>query len=427
MQAMMWVALLPLAAAFGLWAVQRPVRLFAAYAAVMPFGSVFAVPLGLPRSFTTASSILGGVTTVVLAWHIVRHRRSTPPLSGSSGLWLIFLGLSAASVAWSLKPATSVDDVFVLGSLVLLYLVVVLYPFSPRDLARVADGIIVGTAITGAYGVFLALTSNLQTTRAGVSRFEITGAGGGEGGDPNITAAALLLGFAVALHGAFRPTASIRQRSFYVAATMLGGAGITLTASRGGLLAMVAIVIYTVLTHGRGIALVLALAMVVIPSVFLVPDTLAERIDNTGTSGRSQIWEIALESCPEHCAVGSGLGTFPDVHERGLLTTPDATGTKLRFQAHSIWLEVLVELGVIGLALFASALLLLGNDLRQVPLQSRYGAGAGFLALLVTGSFLSSTTFKYFWLVLMYATVVVNVNRLHGRRKPRRRIARAHL
>lgn len=430
MQTMMLLAVIPAVAAAGIWALQKPVRMFAAYAAVMPFGSAFALPLGLPRSFTTLSSIVGAAATVTLAWDLARNRRTSPPISTPTTLWLLLLGLAAASVSWSINPAASMDDTYVLGSLVVFYLVVALYPFTSQDLSIVRDGIAAGTGATGAYALVLAATSNLPTTNAGVARFEVTGAGGGEGGDPNITAAALLLGFSVALHSAFQPGISPRRRMFYMLATVLSGAGITLTASRGGLLALIAVVLYTVLTRGSGVVAVLALVTVFASAVLLVPDTLAERMDNTGTTGRSQIWEIALESCPEHCATGSGLGTFPDVHERGVLTIPDATGDKLRFEAHSIWLETLVELGVLGFALLSGALLLLGRELWRLPVQARHGALAGLVALLITSSFLSNALFKYFWLVVMYGTIVVNVSRLHGvkagttQRARARRVAR---
>jgi len=417
MSTVIWLALLPLVLAVGLWAFQRPPRVFAIYAAVIPFGSTFALPLGLPRSFTTISSILAALTVVALTWGLVR-RRLHNPLTLATSLWLLFLSLAAASAAWSLRPAATVDDVFVLGSLVILYLVVALYPFERNDLAFVANAIVVGTALTGAYAIALAATSNLPETGAGLARFEITGAGGGEGGDPNITAAALLLGFAIALHDALQPGISRAMRVGYLIATVLTAIGIVLTVSRGGIIAAGIVVAIVVVKQRRGAITILILGLVMAPALFLIPDTVAERSDNTGTSGRTAIWEIALESCPEYCVTGSGFATFPDVHEEHLLTTPDATGTKLRFQAHSIWLGTLIELGVLGLVLATVALVALGWDLWRVPSRFRAGALAGLVGLIVTNSFLSNSTFKYFWLVLMYGTIVVNVNRMWSRDTP---------
>jgi O-antigen ligase len=417
MSAVIALAFVPLVVAAGLWAFQKPARVFGIYAAAIPFGSTFALPIGLPRSFTTISSILAALTVIALAWGLARRRLYNSPTLATS-LWLLFLGLAAASVAWSIRPAETIDDVFVLGSLVILYLVVALYPFDRDDLAFVANGIVVGTALTGAYAIALAVTSNLPETGAGLARFEITGAGGGEGGDPNITAAALMLGFAIALHETLQPDISRIMRVGYLIATALTAIGIVLTVSRGGLLAAGIVVVVIVVKQRRGAITILILGLVMIPALFLIPDTVSERSDNTGTSGRSEIWEIALESCPQYCATGSGFATFPDVHEERLLTTPDATGTKLRFQAHSIWLGTLVELGVLGLVLLIGALVALGRDLWRVPSQARAGALAGLVGLVVTSSFLSNSTFKYFWLAIMYGTIVVNVNRMWGRKTP---------
>lgn len=416
MSTVMLLAFLPLLAAGALWMFQRPVRAFGLYAAVLPFGSTFAVPLGLPRSFTTLSSILAGIAAITLIWDFARRRLRPAPPTLVMSLWLLFLALAAASAAWSIRPAATVDDVFVLASLVILYLLVALYPFERDDVAFVANSIVVGTALTGAYAVVLAVTSNLPETAAGLARFEITGAGGGEGGDPNITAAALMLGFAIALHEALEHGIPRTARLAYLIATALTAIGIVLTVSRGGLLAAGIVVLVTIMKQRRGAIMLLILGLLMVPALFLIPDTVAERSDNTGTSGRSAIWEIAIESCPEYCVTGSGFGTFPDVHEERLLTTPDATGTKLRFQAHSIWLGTLIELGVLGLALLIGALAALGWDLWRVPSQVRGGALAGLIGLVVTGSFLSNTTFKYFWLVIMYGTIVVNVNRMWSRR-----------
>ena len=415
MSTVILLAFLPLLLAAGFWTFQKPARVFGLYAAVLPFGSTFALPIGLPRSFTTISSILAGLAVIALVWDFARRRLHPVPPKLSTSLWLLFLALAAASAAWSIRPAATVDDVFVLASLVILYLVVALYPFERDDVAFVTNSIVVGTALTGAYAVALAVTSNLPKTAAGLARFEITGAGGGEGGDPNITAAALMLGFAIALHDALDHGIPRAARLGYAIATALTAVGIVLTVSRGGLLAAGIVVLVTVAKQRRGAIMILILGLVMVPALFLIPDSVAERSDNTGTSGRSGIWEIALESCPDYCAIGSGLGTFPDVHEEQLLTTPDATGTKLRFQAHSIWLGTLIELGVLGLALVAAAMVALGWNLWRVPSQVRGGALAGLIALAITSTFLSSLSFKYFWLVIMYGTIVVNVNRMWDR------------
>lgn len=148
------------------------------------------------------------------------------------------------------------------------------------------------------------------------------------------------------------------------------------------------------------------IALAVLPVVLLAPSTFQERADNTGTSGRTGIWELAIESCPQYCPVGSGTGTFPDVHEDRILVSPGAQGTKLRFQAHSIWFEAMIELGVVGLGLVLAATYFLVREQMSISSAERHGALAALVGLLFTSSFLSTLTFKYFWLVLMYCVLV---------------------
>ena len=74
------------------------------------------------------------------------------------------------------------------------------------------------------------------------------------------------------------------------------------------------------------------------------------RLGNVSFDGRVQIWEEAMRGVPQHLLTGTGAGTF--------------TFTNYRYRAvpwivkhaHSQWVNVLSEMGVVGLALFAVAI-----------------------------------------------------------------------
>lgn len=404
------LALLPAGVAALIWLLRRPARAVAVYAAAMPVGSAFALPVGLPRSFTTASSLIGGVAAVAMLRQMLLRRAAVTRPHPAVAVWLFLLAHAAVTATWSIAPGVTLDALLVLTSLVALFVVAALYPFTKADVATISGGIVIGSALTGVYGIFLAASSSLQTTGAGVARFAVTGGGAGEDADPNITAAALLLGFAIAVGDSFSMDDRRMQRWSVVATALIGG-GIVLTASRGGLLAAALVVVITALRHRRGITTVAVIGLVMLPSLLLIPETLAERVDNTGTTGRAEIWELAISSCPEYCARGSGYGTFGEVHEAAFLDEPGASGLRMRFQAHSIWFEALIELGVTGLVVTAVALIWLAQDLWRLPVAIGGGAFTGVVALLVTNSFLSTSTFKYFWLVIMFGTIVYGVHR----------------
>ena len=72
-------------------------------------------------------------------------------------------------------------------------------------------------------------------------------------------------------------------------------------------------------------------------------------------------------------------------------------------------------MGFVGLLLVIAALLSLGRDIWRVPIWAREGRLAALIGLLVASSFLSNLAFKYFWLVIMYGTILVNVYRMGER------------
>ncbi|MDH5373086.1 MAG: O-antigen ligase family protein, partial [Acidimicrobiia bacterium] len=287
-------------------------------------------------------------------------------------------------------------------------------PISVNDLKMIRVWIATGAGATGFYALSLAATGNLPTTGAGVARFEITGAGGGEGGDPNITAAALVVPIAVALWEGLNPERSRRERVFFLLAAAGAGVAVLLTASRGGLISVAIVAIITVLSYRRGVVSLALLGLLVLPAVLLAPSTFETRAGNSGTTGRTEIWRLAIESCPEYCPTGSGFGTFADVHETAFLISEEATGTQLRYQAHSIWFGVLIELGVLGFVLLVAALTITVRDVFRLPESSRGGALAGMVGLLVASTFLSDLTFKFFWMALIYSVLVVSSTETQG-------------
>lgn len=81
----------------------------------------------------------------------------------------------------------------------------------------------------------------------------------------------------------------------------------------------------------------------------LRPGTPAEHILSAGGSGRWQFWAAAVDQFEHHPIVGDGAGTYPawwDEHRTVALITHDA---------HSLYLQTLGELGVVGFLLLAGA------------------------------------------------------------------------
>jgi hypothetical protein len=79
--------------------------------------------------------------------------------------------------------------------------------------------------------------------------------------------------------------------------------------------------------------------------------SLNNRLFSLSSSGRLELWRIAVHDFERHPLAGSGSGTYEGVY---LLNRP--TSGKVR-DAHSLYVEVLGELGVVGLVLLVAALL----------------------------------------------------------------------
>ncbi len=90
----------------------------------------------------------------------------------------------------------------------------------------------------------------------------------------------------------------------------------------------------------------------------------AERLVTLNTSGRIAIWREAVRQSRYDRIAGTGAGTFPFTHYR----FRDIGGVVKH--AHNQWLNVLSELGVVGLALFVASVVLfvaamVGNPFSQ--------------------------------------------------------------
>lgn len=115
---------------------------------------------------------------------------------------------------------------------------------------------------------------------------------------------------------------------------------------------------------------------------------LAGRFGSLSGNGRYYYWKVAIQATSDKRLTGSGPGTFQ------LLWQPRAPFYSPVINAHSLYIETLAEVGIIGLALLAGFLLVaLGAALRLVartasdPRTQAAGAAAALLAFMVSASF----------------------------------------
>jgi O-antigen ligase len=207
--------------------------------------------------------------------------------------------------------------------------------------------------------------------------------------------------------------AATRSRPVHVAAALALELGIVMTGSRGGLLASLAVLGVVVLYGSARRAIKVTVAAVAV--VFLVgllvvqPARIGERqvTQTQSSSGRTDIWTVALHACPDYCVSGAGWGTFPILYSQQLEEVPQARVLVqgVAYQPHDIFLLALLETGVFSLVLLVAGLgVALVGSLR-LPAAVRAPPTAAVLGTVVSSIFLSNLEFKFLWVVLAYPVV----------------------
>lgn len=402
--AVLLVAAIVLAVVF-VASLRSPVRmLLAPYAFLVPFGSGIVLPIGLPSPFNTLTTLVGAAATVGLVVHGVMNRGGPPRLVRAVPAWLLFLAVCTLTYFWSIKPEATIDNLLVLAPLIGLFVLVALLPIDRSDVAVLERAVIAGGVVAGAYALYLLVGPGLPATEHGVPRFALAG---GVEGDPNITAASLLLPLALSLGRGLHSDRG-NERVVCLLAAGLIAAGIALTGSRGGIVAGIVVLAALAFHERRRVVTVsfavLALAGGVV-AFSLAPEGLQQRLQRTDSTHRTAIWRVGLEACPTYCVHGSGWGTFPSVYNLALGQARDAEGYRLGFKAHNIWLRAPLEGGVLALVFMIAALAATLLDVLRLPSSLRGPPLAALIGLLVSNTFLSNVDFKYFWLVLIHATM----------------------
>jgi O-antigen ligase len=198
------------------------------------------------------------------------------------------------------------------------------------------------------------LTGGLQTAHDYGNR--LTGAAG----DPNYLAAGILAAAVLAI-ALIATSRRWLLKLVLMAALVILALGFAATQSRGAILGMAAATVCAlILFPRRRLAILGALAVLaVIIGIWFAADPAAlARVTyfNSSGDGRSDLWTVALRAWHDHVVAGVGLNNFLAV-EAHYVNRPGAlTSLALIVDhphvVHNVYLEALVDSGIIGLALF---------------------------------------------------------------------------
>jgi O-antigen ligase len=372
----------------------------------------------------SVSKLIGLV--LVISWLAVitagerEHRERIFSPAGFLLVLILFVGWATISAAWAEDPGAAIASVTRYLPNAFLF-VIVFAGVRDRDaLMWVVGSFVLGAFLSGVYGLLNPAPPEEVGRLAGAS------------GDPNETAAFLVAGgtLAAALAVALKGKPLLRLATTIV--VPLCAFAIFLTQSRGGLVALGAALLAGVVVAGRrrGAVIAGATAVVLVTVLYFgvfAPAEARERITTAdGGTGRTDIWTVGwrmVESAPLH-GVGAGNFTVSSIHyllEPGALLRDDFIVDTPKV-AHNMYLQVLAELGVVGLVLFATILgfslvcaskaarlARLGGD-REMEILSR-ALVVALIGLLAAYFFVSSEYSKQLWLLLALCPAALAITR----------------
>ena len=313
------------------------------------------------------------------------------------GALIAFTVLTLVSSLWSLAPEASRSLGLECVKYVGIYLTIVNLARTRRRLAILCGVLVLASVVTsvGALRWYLSGQDLVEGYRA---RWV------GLYADPNRMA--MTLGLVVPLGLAFlaRKTQGWTMRALCGAAVAVAVAAIVLSYSRGGFAGLaVATAVWAMREKRLDRALVVALAGVALfalaPSSFWSrTQTVSSFRDDASAMGRVHAWTVASRINADRPLLGRGAGTFRAAWP--LYAPPDA---RRAYEAHNVFLQVLAELGWIGLFLFLG---FVGSGLEGALKASRdaevgwlacalAAAAAGYLVCSVSAGFLGGSAHFY--------------------------------
>jgi exopolysaccharide production protein ExoQ len=368
---------------------------------------------------------LAGLLLVVswLAAVTVGERRRERLLESNTLLYLLllFVAWAVLSAVWAEDPGRVFTAVSRYVPNAMLLLIVYAAARTRKQAMWIAAALLIASVLSAAYGIAYPVEADVEGRLSGSL------------GNANETAAALGVGVALAGGLAF----AMRGRPWLRLAAGLGvpicSVALFMTASRGGLVALAAMLVAGVLFAGPRRKVVLTVALLATLGGFLYfgafadPQQREHLLQSNGGTGRSDIWKVGWRMVEANPVLGVGAGNFSSSSVRYLLEPGAITHSNYIVDvpkvAHNTYLEVLAELGAVGLILF---LAVLGSLVAAVVRAVRQFAAAGdeememlsravLIAIIgfLTAAFFGSREFSnQLWLLLSLAPVLLRIARV---------------
>jgi len=298
-----------------------------------------------PFSQVAAMATLAGLL-------FTRDRRGLP-MTGTTAVWLLFLGWMTVTTYFALDPETAVED-FQKTMKIQLFALLTVSLIRTRE--RLTALIWVVALSLGFFG----LKGGLFVLRGG-GEWQVWGPPGSFIEDNNALALALIMVMPFLWH--LYTSSSQRWLRYGVGITMvLSCASILGSHSRGAALAGAVMLLILWIKGSRRVLMGTAMLVLVPFLILSMPEKWFERMQTVATfeqddsaMGRLRAWEFSIDLALQR-PIGGGFGSFDEANYRrfapDIAREIEEVGAG-RFQdAHSIYFKVLGDHGFPGLALF---------------------------------------------------------------------------
>ena len=355
------------------------------------------------------------------------------------------------SRAFSLDPNSTRLVLIQLVSLLIFFSATLIFTDSPRRLRALTRTIIIFGFLLAMFGLTQSLTTN--GTRVYWFRQLTQSTAFGPFINRHHFAGYMELVIALPLGLLFSGAIEVYKRPLYAFAALMMAVGLIMTNSRGGIVSLVAEILFVIVIAGPGVehseksrtsflmrtallraAMALGLGIILFFSALAVggPGVFGRLLGTVNaadpTTGRAHFWNVTLDVIKNHPILGSGLGSFSVIYTR----YDSRNGLYRLEQAHNDYLQTLADGGIVGGVLGLSFLIILfGRGLSRRATNDKFrrgvatGALAGCFAVLVHSAFdftLHTTANALLFLVLAaMATLDRRVDEGSGNRRRRRR------
>ncbi|MGA2960670.1 MAG: O-antigen ligase family protein [Candidatus Korobacteraceae bacterium] len=353
-----------------------------------------------------------GVGCFFLSLCYLPNRKSFPQFlaTGQARAFILFAVMAVTSYVFTV---TSFDWHEMVGTIFVELVFFIATSIFIDSRQRLENSVLVLIASVGLASLYL-----IREWAGALSTYGFGYRPGSVAGDPNVFSASavtvlpIMLAVGLGQHG--------WKRAFCLGCLLVTIVAILLASSRGAFIALVALLILQMRdVRHRGKFVVIALVIV---ALFLIsPVSPLDRLlhpthsDTESSDARLQLWSIAVRIVADHPILGVGLWQFAPYMRKYM-----PPGVDLEFNVpHNTYLEVAVELGFVGLALFLAMLFFTLLNLSRIRRAARKrgdtfmyslstAIGNGLVGFMVAAFFVSTMHARVFWFSIFLSTCMPN-------------------